>query len=74
MLWWSLVLALFGAWILALAAGYTLGGAVHGLLLAGLAVTAFRTWQERQAGPSLTPRRPDRLPSSNPDRPRGGRP
>lgn len=74
MLWWSLILTLFGAWILALAAGYTLGGAVHGFLLAGLAVTAFRTWQERRAGPSLTPRRRDRTPPSTPGRPRGGRP
>lgn len=74
MLWWTLVLALFGFWILALAAGYTFGGAVHGLLLAGLAATAFRTWRERSAEPPLTPRRRNPPNASSAGKPRAGRP
>lgn len=73
MLWWSAVLAFFGAWILALGAGYALGGAVHLLLIAGLALSAIRAWRERE-GPSVTPPRRDPRPPSSGGRPRAHRP
>lgn len=74
MLWWSLVLSLFGIWILSLAAGYTLGGAVHGFLLGGLAIAALRVWQEGHALAALSPRRRRRRSASSAGRHRAAQP
>lgn len=76
MVWWAIVLTLFGSWILCLAAGFALGGAVHGLFLAGLAIALARTWQGRpfRPRPAVNPRRGRKRSPSNGDRPRAGRP
>lgn len=63
MIWWSVVLGLFGAWILSMAADYTFGGGVHGFLIAGIAAVLLRAWPGEAA--ALNPRRPPRSPASN---------
>lgn len=63
MIWWSVVLGLFGAWILSMAADYTFGGGVHGFLIAGIAAVLLRAWPGQAA--VLSPRpRPRRRASS----------
>lgn len=75
MIWWSAVLSLFGLWILSLAANLTFGGMVHGLLIAGIAVTLLRSWP---IGPGteivFSPRRRGKRRPSIAGTPRAGRP
>lgn len=73
MIWWAAVLALFAFWILAMAADYSLGGAVHGFLIAGIAVAVLRTRLGDHPSAALNLRRRGSRSPSKGDRTRAGR-
>lgn len=67
MLVWIAVPTLFSLWIISLAVDWTLGGANHAFLLAGIALILLQARQARKPGPGVpvSPRpRPRNRPSS----------